>query len=154
MVHFASLATGDCTSGGSPLRRLHPSVSGKHIDLGFVIYKPNENVVMKKLLLIFIPISISICDLYPQNKTIKGRVISEHLDVLTGVSIMIYDSVEVGRTDVNGFFQIDFPISEENITFSFVGMESLTVDLDDKCDVLEVVMMYLYSYDFITLRRA
>ncbi len=109
---------------------------------------------MKKLSILFIVISISICSLYSQTKTIKGMVISENFEILPQVSIMINDTVEVGRTDANGFFLIDIPISEKKITFVFVGLETTNLELIDKCDRIEVVMMYIYIYDFMTLKRA
>jgi hypothetical protein len=117
------------------------------------IYQKKDNE-MKKILIIFIVLSVSMCSLYSQNKTIKGRVISEDFDFLTGVSIMINDTVEVGRTDLNGFFQIDIPVAEKKISFVFVGLETTTIELIDKCGKIEVVMMYIYTYDFMTLKRA
>jgi len=109
---------------------------------------------MKKRLIIFIVLSVSICSLYSQNKTIKGRVIAEDFASMGGVSIMINDTVEVGRTDIDGFFQIDIPISEKKILFMFLGLESTTIELVNKCDIIEVVMIYGRTYDFITLKRA
>ena len=109
---------------------------------------------MKKILIVFIVFSVSICSLYSQNKTIKGRVISEDFESLPGVFIMIGDTIEVGRTDLNGFFQIDIPIFEKKILFEFVGMDQTTIELVDKCDKIDVVMMYTYTYDFITFKRA
>ena len=109
---------------------------------------------MKKLLILFIVTSVSMCSLYSQNKTIKGRVISEDFETMTGVSIIIKDTVEVGRTDLNGFFQIDIPVSVKKILFGFVGLDPATIELVDKCDKIEVVMMYTYTYDFITLKRS
>lgn len=109
---------------------------------------------MKKLSIMFFVISISMFSLYSQTKTIKGRVIAEDFETLPGVFIMINDTVEVGRTDLKGFYQIDIPISEKKILFEFVGMNPTTIEIVDKCDKIEVVMMYAYTYDFITLKRA
>jgi len=67
---------------------------------------------------------------------------------------MINDTIEVGRTDLNGFFQIDIPVSEKKILFMFVGLDPTTIELVDKCDKIEVVMMLSSSYDFITLKQA
>jgi hypothetical protein len=117
-------------------------------------YRQKNDNEMKKLLIIFIVLSVSACSLYSQNKTIKGRVISDHFEILTGVSIMINDTVEVGRTDLNGFFQIDIPISVEKILFMFVGLDPTTIELVDKCDKIEVVMMSGGTDDFISLKRA
>jgi hypothetical protein len=109
---------------------------------------------MKKLLILFIILSVSACSLYSQNKTIKGRVISDDFETVPLASIMINDTIEVGRTDLNGFFQIDIPVSEKKILFMFVGLDPTTIELVDKCDKIEVVMMLSSSYDFITLKQA
>ena len=109
---------------------------------------------MKKLLILVIVFVVSIYSLYSQNKIIKGRVIAEDFETLPKVSIMVDDTVEVGTTDFDGFFQLDIPVSKKKISFGFVGMESATINLVDNCDSLEVVMMYSYTYDFISLKRA
>ncbi len=108
---------------------------------------------MKKLLIIFIAFSVSTYSLYSQNKTIKGRVISNQFDILIGVPIMVNDTVVVGRTDLNGFFQIDIPVSVKKILLKDVGLDPTTIELVDKCDEVEVVMMLSGTYDFITLRK-
>jgi hypothetical protein len=113
---------------------------------------PNKDNEMKKLLIVFIVLSVSTCSLYSQNKTIKGRVIDDNLETLPYVSIVINDTVEVGRTDLNGFFQIDISISVKKLLFSTVGIELASIELD-KCNEVEVVMMSRGTYDFITLKK-
>jgi hypothetical protein len=108
---------------------------------------------MKKILIAFIVFSASY-NVYCQNKTVTGRVISEDLETLPQISIIIKDTIEIGRTDVNGFFRIDIPVSEKRILFGFSGLEETTIELVDKCDKVEIVMMYIHTYDFITLKRA
>ena len=112
------------------------------------------NTKMKKLLIIFIVLSVSTCSLYSQNKTIKGRVISNQFDILIGVPIMINDTVEVGITDLNGFFHIEIPGFVKKILLRDVGLESATIDLVDKCDEVEIVMLLRGTDDFITLKKA
>lgn len=119
-----------------------------------IIIDQEINTGMKKLSILIFAFNIIISSLYSQDKTIEGRVIAEDFEILPGVSIMIYDTVEVGRTDLNGFFQIDIPISEKKILFVFVGMEPTNIELADKCDKIEVVMMNIYNYDFISVKRA
>ena len=109
---------------------------------------------MKKLLINSIILCVSVCGLYSQNKTIGGRVISDQFDILAGVSIMMDDTVEVGKTDIDGFFQIDIPVSEKKILFKGVGLEPTTIELVDECDKMEVIVMLSGTYDFITPRRA
>lgn len=109
---------------------------------------------MKKLVIIFIILSLANYSLYSQNKTIKGRVIENHvLDAMAYVAIIINDTVQVGRTDLNGFFQIDIPASTKKILFSSVGMESATIELVDTCNDVEVIMMLSGTYDFMTLKK-
>ncbi|TKG88256.1 hypothetical protein EYV94_27360 [Puteibacter caeruleilacunae] len=109
---------------------------------------------MKKVLIILLGLSVSICSLYAQTKIVKGRVISDDYRTVPGVLIMINDIVEVGRTDLNGFFQIEIPISENKISFMFVGVDPTNIELEGKCEIIEVVMMRTGTDDFITLRRA
>jgi hypothetical protein len=108
---------------------------------------------LKKLSIIFIVLSVSSFSLYSQNKTVNGRVIDANLETLSYVSIMINDTVKVGRTDLNGFFQIDIPVSEKKILFRSVGMEPATIELADTCGEVEVVMMLSGTYDFKTLKK-
>jgi len=109
--------------------------------------------VMKNILIIFIVLSVSTYSLYSQNKTIKGRVISDQLETIPGVLIIINDTIEVGKTDINGFFQINIPVSEKKLLFRYVGLEPTTIELLDKYDEVEVVMMLSGTYDFITLKK-
>ena len=113
----------------------------------------NKDNKMKKLLIIFIVFNVSICSIYSQNKTIKGRIIDDNLETLPYVSITINDTVEVGRTDLNGFFQIDIPISVKKLLLSTFGIELVSLELENKCDEVEVVMMLSSTYDFITLKK-
>jgi hypothetical protein len=108
---------------------------------------------MKKSLIIFILFSFSACSLYSQNKTIKGRVITEFFEPIPGISITINDTVKVGETDLNGFFQIDMPVSVKKLLFQGVGIEPAIINFTDKCNEIEVVMMPSSTYDFITLKK-
>jgi len=109
---------------------------------------------MKHILLALILLFFSNNTLYSQNKTIKGRVIAEDFDVLQGVAININDTIEVGKTDIKGFFEIKIPVSENKLTFNFLGLESATIHLTESCDSVDLIMMYDVTYDFIPLKRA
>lgn len=108
---------------------------------------------MKKLLIICLVIGVSIGRLYSQNKTISGRVITENFEIYPFTVIAIDDTVKVGKTDLNGFFQIEIPISVKTIHFMNVGMEIASVTLADNCKEVEVVMMDDVIYDFMSLKK-
>jgi hypothetical protein len=116
-------------------------------------YRQKNDNKMKKLLIICIVLSTSTSSLYSQNKIIKGRVIDDNLEILSYVSIMINDTVEVGKTDLNGFFHIEIPVSVKKILLRSVGIEPATIELVDGCDEVEVVMMFRCTYDFMTLKK-
>jgi hypothetical protein len=108
---------------------------------------------MKKLLIILVVLSVSTSSLYAQNKTIKGRVIDNTLETLAYIPVTINDTVKVGKTDMNGFFHIEIPVSVKKISFRDIGMDLANIELGDKCDEVEVVMMLSGTYDFITLKK-
>ena len=108
---------------------------------------------MKKLLIMLVVPGLLTSSLYAQNKTIKGRVIDNTLETLAYIPIMTNDTVKVGKTDINGFFHIEIPVSVKKISFRFFGLEVTTIELMDKCDDVDVVMMLSGTYDFITFKK-
>ena len=98
--------------------------------------------------------SISAYNLYPQIKIISGRIISDDLAPASGISIFINDSIEVGITDMEGFFKISINKNIKEIKFIGFGLEPAIIELVDNCDIIEIVMMYAGSYDFISLKKA
>lgn len=103
---------------------------------------------MKKFIILFILFTGSIFNSYSQNKTIEGRVISDQLENLPGVFIMIDDSIKIGSTDLNGSFKIDLPLSVNKISLKGVGIEPAHIILQNNCDFLEVVLLLSSSSDF------
>ncbi|NIG53867.1 carboxypeptidase-like regulatory domain-containing protein [Chitinophaga sp. Cy-1792] len=108
---------------------------------------------MKKLIITFIVSIVSAYSLYAQHKTIKGRVIDKDFQPVPSVSIRINDESEAGKTDLNGFFQIEIPDSVNKLIFRFVGMEPTNIVLADNCDEAEVIMLLSGHYDFMTLKK-
>jgi len=108
---------------------------------------------MKILLTFIISVILLNFNLYSQDKTIKGRVITEDLETMPEVIIMVNDTVEVGRTDINGFFQINIPKSINTINFWALGLEPAKIKLLTDCNQIEVIMLLESTYDFISLKR-
>lgn len=108
---------------------------------------------MKISLILCLVFSLSIGGLYSQNKTIKGKVITESLEISPYASIVINDTVKIGKTDLNGYFQIEIPITLRKLLFMGVGMETASIELVDKCQEIEVVMLSSFTYDFMSLKK-
>lgn len=109
---------------------------------------------MKKILFKCVVFYSLVGNLYCQNKTIKGRIIDERLEFMPMVSILNNDNVEIGKTDMNGFFQIEISVSENKLLFREIGLEPMNIELTDKCKEIEIIMILSGSYDFITLKKA
>ena len=91
--------------------------------------------------------------LYGQTRTIVGRVLSEDLETLPGVRIQVSDTLLVGETDIEGRFKIKISQDTDKLIFSFVGMERATIQINSACDIIEVVMMYDGTYDFMSFKK-
>jgi hypothetical protein len=109
---------------------------------------------MKKLVIALIVFIVSASCVYSQNNTLKGRVITDQGETMPGVSILINDTVEVGKTDLNGFFQIDVSNSAKKLLFVDIGLDPTPIVLFENCDEVEVVMMLTGTFDFISLKKA
>lgn len=86
-------------------------------------------------------------------KIISGRVISEDLEPLPGLDIENSDNVLLGKTDMDGFFKISIPQETDSLLFRYVGMEWTDIKLMKDCDIVEVVMMYAGTYDFMSSKK-
>ena len=96
---------------------------------------------------------LSIDLVYSQNRIIKGKVIDYSLEPLIGVDVVYNDSIKVGVTNVDGNFQIEVPLSVNNLIFRLVGVESANLKISAGCDNVEVIMFLLGYYDFMSYRK-
>jgi hypothetical protein len=108
---------------------------------------------MKNFLILIILIALN-SNLYSQNKTIKGKVINDGLETMPGVFIIINDTVVVAETNLNGYFQINIPISTKKVFLDGVGLERTILGLNDSCFELEIIIMLSGSHDFMSLKKA
>ena len=108
---------------------------------------------MRIILTFIFIISFVTGDLFCQSRTITGRIISEYLEPLPLIYIQDIDTTLIGKTDLDGWFKIEISSSTDSLLLCSLGIEWATIQLTNDCDTLEVVMMYDYIYDFITLRK-
>ena len=84
---------------------------------------------------------------------IRGRVIDDRLGTLPYFPIRINDTIVVGKTDSDGAFQIDVPVSVKKLFLIDIGMEPASIELADTCDEVDVVMLLSSTYDFIRPKK-
>ena len=88
-----------------------------------------------------------------QTRTITGRVVSEDLEALPDINIQNSEKLVLAKTDLEGRFKISIQQETDKLIFSWVGMEPTEIKLHNKCNTVEVVMMYAGTYDFMTLKK-
>lgn len=108
---------------------------------------------MREISIVVLLISICVMSLSAQEKTIKGRIISEYLEPLPGVRIQNADTLLFGITDIDGRFSINITEKTQRLILSWVGMEWTTIELTPDCDSIEVIMMIEALYDFTSFKK-
>ncbi len=83
---------------------------------------------------------INFFNIYAQ-RTIKGKVIYDSFHVFSGVKIFKNDTILIGKTDINGNFEIKSPIETPKLTFSSLGYEVLTIIKPVTCNYLEIILL-------------
>jgi hypothetical protein len=86
-------------------------------------------------------------------KTVKGRIIDENLDELPGVRIYSNDTVLLGETDIDGYFEFSIPKETINLSFGFIGYETAIASIPDTCNYLEVVLLQGTIYHYKSSRK-
>jgi TonB-linked SusC/RagA family outer membrane protein len=75
-------------------------------------------------------------------RTIRGAVVAEDGEALIGVSIRVPGSTTTGTiTNYDGEYTIQVPGGARSLQFTYVGMKSLTVDIDNRTSI-NVTMEY------------
>jgi len=92
--------------------------------------------------------------LQSQTKVISGMVLQEDLfEPLPYISITINDTIEIGKTNENGFYNINISDTTKHIQFHGGFLETAKVILVDNCNIVDVVIMYEMIYDFMSNRK-
>jgi hypothetical protein len=108
---------------------------------------------MKKLKFSLTVLTFLTFQIYGQTRTIVGRVLSEDVETLPGVRIQILDTVLISETDIEGRFKIKISQDTNKLILRAVGMEPTTIQTNNACDSIEIVMMYDGTYDFISPQK-
>lgn len=104
---------------------------------------------MKIILIILSAFYISL-EGYGQNRQLNGLVLNEEMEPISHIFIYINDSLEIGRTDAKGKYEVTLPVEVDSIIFRGVGFEPLLVTLGTGCSRVEVIMVLAGSYDFMS----
>lgn len=107
---------------------------------------------MSNRIIVLFLFSIQFVNLFGQ-KTITGRILEDGLEPLSGAFIFGSDTTEIGRADLNGYFELTIPDETNELIFGFVGCEFRTVSFIDSCRYFEVILLLSGTYNIKSHRK-
>jgi hypothetical protein len=113
------------------------------------ILKPNT---LKSNLIFFITLFLCLSTTFGQ-QTISGRIIAEDLEIGTPITVYDKDTLEIGKTDINGYFEIELQKDHEKLIFAGIGYEWTKIELPKDCESLELILFYQGSYHYKSNRK-
>ncbi|WP_157494114.1 hypothetical protein [Fulvivirga imtechensis] len=84
-------------------------------------------------------------------QTINGRVINEELVTVPEAQIYGEDTLLLGQTDLNGYFEIIVPEGINDLAFGWIGHEWASIS--DYCNYIEVILLYDATYHYRSNRK-
>ena len=86
-------------------------------------------------------------------RTLTGRTVDQFLESAIGITIFDKDTVKIGQTDLNGYFQIKLPKETDKLIFAGVGYEWATITVPQECENLDIILLMASTYDFMSPRK-
>ncbi|MFI2741605.1 carboxypeptidase-like regulatory domain-containing protein [Zhouia sp. PK063] len=83
----------------------------------------------------------------------SGRVVDENLEIAPLVTIYDKDTTEIGKTDLDGYFEIELPKETKKIIFAGLGYEWATITIPNECKTPEIILFLEYTYDFMSSKK-
>jgi len=107
---------------------------------------------MMRILATILVLSTSLV-LNAQDFKLEGRIISENFEAMPEVKITNICNELLAVTDIEGRFEITIPKKTLQLNIIFVGMEPTKIELNESCDLIEVILLFETLYDFTSLKR-
>jgi len=86
-------------------------------------------------------------------RTLTGRVLDEHMEIAMEIKVFDKDTTQLGKSDFNGYFQIELPKNSEKLIFAGLGYEWATITIPKECKTLEIVLLLSGTYDFMSSNK-
>lgn len=75
------------------------------------------------------------------------------METAIGITAFNKDTIEIGKTDLNGYFQIKLPKETDKLIFAGLGYEWATITVPKECETLEIILFLATTYDFMSPRK-
>jgi hypothetical protein len=100
----------------------------------------------------FISLFLCFFSVYGQ-RTLTGKTIDQFFESAIGITIFDKDTIKIGQSDLNGYFQIELPKETDTLIFAGVGYEWATITVPKECKNLELVLFMASTYDFMSPKK-
>ncbi|MFT3935094.1 MAG: hypothetical protein QM726_15815 [Chitinophagaceae bacterium] len=88
-----------------------------------------------------------------QTRALTGKIIDDSFQPFMQVKIFNADTVQIGKSDMTGNFNITIPLNIKTLIIASIGMEWKRIDLTDTCNNIEIILLPSWTYDFRTLKK-
>jgi hypothetical protein len=85
-----------------------------------------------------------------QTRTLIGKIIDEQYRPVYQTKIFTVDTVLMTTSDEEGKFNVSVPANTKSLIIASIGMEWKSIDLANNCNNLEIVLMPVGTYDFVS----
>ncbi|RKN80258.1 peptidase associated/transthyretin-like domain-containing protein [Ulvibacterium marinum] len=75
------------------------------------------------------------------------------METAIGITVFNKDTIEIEKTDLNGYFQIELPKETDKLIFAGLGYEWATITVPKECETLEIILFLAATYDFMSPRK-
>ncbi len=75
------------------------------------------------------------CSFVYAQKKVTGNVVDANSQPVSGATVAVAGTKEATQTDVSGNFSINVPAGSKNLTVSFIGSETQTVDVSNQTNI-------------------
>ncbi|TYB74736.1 MULTISPECIES: hypothetical protein [Bizionia] len=86
-------------------------------------------------------------------RTLKGKIIDEDIGVFPGVRVFENDTTLIGETDLNGNFEVLVSNNINELTFTCIGCERITISLYENCDYIEFILLGEAVYHYKSSKK-
>ena len=107
---------------------------------------------MKFKTTLFISFFFCLFTTFGQQK-ISGRIIGEDLEIPTEIKVFDKDTTLLGKTDFDGYFDLELPKNSKQLIFAGLGYEWTKITVPENCENLEIILLREVVYDFMSSNK-
>lgn len=86
-------------------------------------------------------------------RNLSGKTIDQFLESAIGITIFDKDTIQIGQSDLQGYFQIELQKETDTLIFAGVGYEWAKITVPKECENLEIILFLASTYDFMSPKK-